>query len=880
MRLATGVRPLRLRVLVRALVLLCALLPRASEGSPPIAFLDALTNPVGPNTKCAGDQEYVGLEHYITLNVWEAIAEAAEHGSCCWRWACMLCEAGKYGVNGQCYACPQFTQHLLTPRAAGPRWCQNDCGQLYADSQSSILKILARGTGFPGITSKNEASNAVFHLNEKDEPVCRKCAPGRGVLKSSPSVILEYYVTDLLAMGFTGSAVQDMQRQHKEGLLQAFEWKICVKCLNGMIAFSKLEIPEDVQDMTTAAFEDQAAIDLATIEMPCKACSVASGVSSDGVNCRKCSSEQYQLGAKVYLPTPTLTGIVVGVECKHCKIGHQRYNPSSESLISTVRSGQCRSLYDDGCCTACPQNYFRSDLAMKTCKAVDSTQAGTKCMQLDGAGRCSELRLAASGATGERPCGPGEQLTFCTETGCTSASRAAQQAWRTCIPCAWNQTTKERADGPGCDACTKQEHIRSPADPRTCYSCTLCEEVVETDTEVDLSTAQGLHDVDPQKFKVRKVAAECKPLSRRRLTWSADLSTFSVEGEDHYRPPDRRKGQRIQDFQAVDRLDHCKAKHCAEFCSSLGFHYSDGCGPQTSPARVWLQSPADMKLQLGSLGSAAGSVDVAAWRVLTEGVCRECTPCAAGQYNDECNSQAAYTLGKPEGACKACTTQCPVGFFMRHPEKDAGCHDPPQHQMTTNGMWRIRANYACEQCPTWVKQGDSLLAVTACGLQTEYSYFSGAMNENDQLTPHVVAVQFTPADEQKFAVAGSNSPPRKNFRAFLKDAKNYCPPGFFFNSKQSGCGFVEDGAAFQLPGLGPEVSVGYDPYNPTCCVACKTCKAPLERKDMANWRECRGDSVQDVQNFCMEKCVLGYWSQRIANEIQCRQCSTCHDGIL
>lgn len=80
-----------------------------------------------------------------------------------------------------------------------------------------------------------------------------------------------------------------------------------------------------------------------------------------------------------------------------------------------------------------------------------------------------------------------------------------------------------------------------------------------------------------------------------------------------------------------------------------------------------------------------------------------------------------------------------------------------------------------------------------------------------------------------------------------------------------------------LPGL-KQVFVGFDKHNSKCCEVCKTCKAPLKSKDMANWKECKGDSVNDVQNFCMEKCAPGYWNE--VNTSQCHKCSTCHDGIL
>jgi hypothetical protein len=165
MRVATGVRGAQLLLAVRALVFMCGLL--ACEASPLGSELaDKISGKHGPDQTCTGDQGYLGLEHYITLSPFEAIAEAAEHGSCCWRWACILCEAGKYGVSGQCYDCPKFTSELVTPRTSGPRWCQNDCGELYKDSRNIRQMFMPNAVVFKDISSQMDASGAVLHWEE------------------------------------------------------------------------------------------------------------------------------------------------------------------------------------------------------------------------------------------------------------------------------------------------------------------------------------------------------------------------------------------------------------------------------------------------------------------------------------------------------------------------------------------------------------------------------------------------------------------------------------------------------------------------------------------------------------------------------------------
>ena len=166
-----------------------------------------------------------------------------------------------------------------------------------------------------------------------------------------------------------------------------------------------------------------------------------------------------------------------------------------------------------------------------------------------------------------------------------------------------------------------------------------------------------------------------------------------------------------------------------------------------------------------------------------------------------------------------------------------------------SGYWMIASDYKCEKCPKWVKNGDKLLAVRACGKISTYIHFSESTSKQVDPMP----------DGNSFYPGGTAA--RKNFRTFLDNAAPYCPPGFFFNSKLPACDFMDQGRELTLPGS-QRVLVGDDPYNSKCCEACKNCASPLARRDTANWKPCNGDSVIDVQNFCMDKCILCYWSKQ------------------
>ncbi len=68
--------------------------------------------------------------------------------------------------------------------------------------------------------------------------------------------------------------------------------------------------------------------------------------------------------------------------------------------------------------------------------------------------------------------------------------------------------------------------------------------------------------------------------------------------------------------------------------------------------------------------------------------------------------------------------------------KDAGCHEPPMQQMASDGSgyWMIASDYKCEKCPKWVKNGNKLLAVRACGKRITYIHFSDSTDKkNDRI---------------------------------------------------------------------------------------------------------------------------------------------------
>ncbi len=87
---------------------------------------------------------------------------------------------------------------------------------------------------------------------------------------------------------------------------------------------------------------------------------------------------------------------------------------------------------------------------------------------------------------------------------------------------------------------------------------------------------------------------------------------------------------------------------------------------------------------------------------------------------------------------------CNPGFFPLHSEKEAGCHEPPTHLNATDGSGKFQTleDYTYARCPTWVRQGQNLSIVAACGLQASgdtYEHFSALpVNGVLQKTPKSV----------------------------------------------------------------------------------------------------------------------------------------------
>lgn len=755
------------------------------------------------------------------------------------RYECRECGFRQYGTGGQCYNCPSFTRERKYKDFAGTLWCSNSCVEI---SQNANVKDVLITTNAEGAGA---ASVNVFQYQDGNA-VCSICAGDKFAIHMNADVVLTHHQHDLLAMQFSRDEVDRLAAEKDR--LQRFGWDICSSCPAGFVrgtwavpAGSGIE--EHVGKM-----------------IPCKACLVREGVPKS-MACAKCGVDEWQQIAEVsimpYKSAPAgwdgnRRNVLVGMECKKCPAGYQRVQ--TIDLQGEWSFGQCRGHTFSDCCSQCPVNKFKD--SGDSCEFVSKNNVAI-----------AGLNFVESAASGQRVCNPGERLAVCFH-----GSHCVYQitpSWKTCLPCSLDQTTRSSHTS-GCPACRdEKKDLVDPTDSRKCTSCSMCTELTTDSIEEALQIHAGFYLIQ-NAYTVLKVLASCTPLQRRKLQ-KLD-GQLRIDGTDHWRPEGQTRGVVLPAWQFLDRTQGtCVKKSCVDACPGR-FQYSNGCGVDTAVALVWVRSPDGNLFQFGQL--RAGDVsDASQWNVLTEGNCQFCTACNAGFYNNGCNKNYENA---PAGACKPCMTQCPSKYFMLHPERDAGCHDPPLNHLAPDGSgkFQILDDYTCVACPTWVRLGEEISVVSACGL-----YKAGDTYEHysSQMEGATIKKTLKPVQEEPHASSQIAGVERRNFRTFINNLQNYCPPRFFFNTRAPGCDFIDRGEEFELHSK-VRVFMGYEAYAPQCCNQCTECAqfSATTKKDLSSWKECTGKTITDVQNKCVDKCVLGYWQDGDA----CRRCTTCYDGIL
>jgi len=651
----------------------------------------------------------------------------------------------------------------------------------------------------------------------------------------------------------------------------------CVECPLGMQSATPLDnsnlfIPEDVKlanpaDGSATGKENRVPAEFPVAnfaEFGCRACSVSQGVRNQDTQCTPCQTNEYQLETRVDIQgrinthkSPGSFGnlqLYLGTSCGKCPAGYEFYNQKLKSLVALCRS--IEPLKD--CCRICNLNEW-------------SANGGT----------CTKVALPK---TTEKPygatriidkCQEGEEILHCRTDGSGECKLEANQGWRTCRKC---DNTKNK-DCQECNGDKSQNlDIFNGTQCIGCSTCQILEKSTTTEIVYKVEPPEMEHIVQRFGENIKQhegewwrtvVKSTCAPLPRRTI----QKGIITPSSVDYFRP----LGQHTQmlpvrDFETLAREEKsCTIKRCDAVCRGFFLH-SPGCGQQET--RVQYIFVENKNGQVGK--SEVSSEDMLN---ITHGPCTPCTACSKGNFNERCNVYANTHL--PAGGCFPCITECALDQFMYHSHGEGACHNPAiNYEAFPSGSnkWKIKEDYVCKKCPTWVyetKAGNTIPAtmktVTACGERQQYMTYG--WDEASRLQAVLRNVEYS--KHQNDIELGNTY---KKFRHFHRDLVPYCPEAHYYNTKNPNCNTDQDSETYIVPATDSRtVTIGYRVYNPECCDPCTTC-ALLQKKDTANWRACKGDSTEDTQNHCVDRC--GAMSYQNETAKTCNACATCQAGLL
>jgi len=605
---------------------------------------------------------------------------------------------------------------------------------------------------------------------------------------------------------------------------------------------------------------------------------------------------------------------LLAIRAQSCPLGSEKQNLDKTCTLAGIDmdtlAGNVGNRYvvikKNDCCRPCAVNFYKID-GQTMCTNVDSNKATTvpygntqqiTCTLGTELHSCKEKKVETNDLKFKPSfpdlCVPSQDIT------------SEDDDWRVCLECTAVERPEEVDLEPRCVMCNGdgedfealgEFYNKETKQCESCDDCSVFEPKVEwqsffaTDADYKNAMSQWLEKSSRlESYRVENrwhykhfdITNACKELQRRVLSWDATTNSIQIDGDDRVKVQAREKwkGQlfgegAVAAFHAVDYerfLDgarRCAARRCETFCD-MWYKYSQGCGAGAARADLWVRSAdagawqalrlVDLEARLRTLAGgdpsgAPAAAELAQWQLKHHGQCVECTLCADGQYNPECN---AFAQGvRPEGRCEGCTTQCEGGEFLWHRSGLRGCAP-----LVDELRGRVLTDYVCRRCPTWVRRAERMYAVLGCGFKDTFQWWRTA----------TYAPQYdTLTKAQALAKAAYEHPQVDvKFKPFWHLGA-YCPDGHFFNPQEKDCAFrAESGFALHHA----EMSFGYEAFRLECCQLCDTCDADRYRMT-AQYAECTGESMIDTQaKGCGDRCESGFY---VKNEtaLECVACTEC-----
>lgn len=627
--------------------------------------------------------------------------------------------------------------------------------------------------------------------------------------------------------------------------------------------------------------------------------------------CKFCKDNQFALLSQQLIKIQIEPGrnyetksTYLSIECSMCPAGSDK---KSADLCTNMVMNSFSTTYwliveKNDCCVPCPVNFYKA-AGQPDCINVVSNMATKvpygsiqqiKCQVGTELRSCKQKKVE----TTELKFKP-SLADFCIPT---QDINSEDNDWRVCLECTAVERPEKVDLEPRCVMCNGdgedfkalgEFYNKTTQQCESCDDCSVFEPKVEwrsffaTDADYTNAMSQWVDEsnrLDSYRVQNRwhykhfDITKACKELQRRVLAWDATTNSIKIDGDDRVKVQAREKwkGQlfgegAVAAFHAVDYerfLDgarRCAARSCETFCD-MWYKYSQGCGAGAARADLWVRSAdaggagawqalrlVDLEARLRTL--AAPAAELAQWQLKHHGQCVECTLCADGQYNPECN---AFAQGvRPEGRCEGCTTQCEGGEFLWHKSGLRGCAP-----LVDELRGRVLTDYVCRRCPTWVRRAERMYAVLGCGFKDTFQWWRTATfaPQYDTLTK-AQALAKAEYEHRQVDV---------KFKPFWHLGA-YCPDGYFFNAQEKDCAFkAESGFALHHA----DMSFGYEAFRLECCQLCDTCDADRYRMT-AQYAECTGESMIDTQaKGCGDRCESGFY---VKNEtaLECVACTEC-----
>ena len=778
--------------------------------------------------------------------------------------ACEICPANTVITNGK------FNRRMIK------KWCEEDCGESWKNLVMHPTDALAMKTLYyvsfptlPCIKSRDYNIDGCTNIDEqlartmvvvRTQPLdfsnsgreCRFCQQGK-------------YIAKTRRTGGTAFGSVDIR---------------CVDCPLGMESASVLRkvstfIPPDVLLLSTRHIPVLETVPGDFVQFGCRACSELEGIPQNGV-CTMCAKDtvgsytaftEYQHAEQVQMPAALGYNfkLVLGTRCVKCPAGYEYYNWKERNAHTP-----CRSINGvEDCCRICDINWFSSAPGNR-CERALQDHATPRPFGSTSSYKCT---------TGHNLLTTGQELVYCNREDCLAEAESAQSnklGWRACRPCTFSDT--KRSSDAGCTQCSQENSdLRDPyGQCKTCGSCNMLLAVdgmttfhqIEASLRASIARLPSITNIIDAGYRYmsHNLTATCSPLPRRTIQNSI------ISDKDMYKIQQRSQAyDEVPEFHTLIRsATNCTLTPCAAVCEEH-FQYSPGCGAQEiDPVKIWVLVDNVAQPYTG-LTNVQKQTELYTYH----GTCQLCATCLKGHYNDRCNVYNTANIN-PAGSCLPCLSRCPeAGFFMHHSERDGGCHAPPAAHMAAEGNWKIKENYECRRCPTWVKSGNNMSIVTACGLGQKYLGWAWNGDGSKLVVVEKNILQFAgfAGWEQDRRELGNDW---QNYRSFTRDLVPYCPLDYFYDESIAQCN-LNEGTQYKVPGKDFSVLYGTSAYNPNCCRLCRVCPS-TQKKDMANWQRCTGNTLSDTQTNCVSRCGSGYWEN--ITETECHRCSTCQEGFI